>query len=479
MSRRGSTMADQIRDALIDAAAAGDERRLAELCAAHRDEIRRDFPSWTRVPETVRADPAAVQRYGGGLVAVAQCFAARLGDPSLLDRLRGPDESNPVIAWQRSLGQARALMGEARFGVARTLLAGALAGADGLQGSAVASLLPITHGMLGECCLQLGEAGAAIEPTVAALRLCEAHGDIEGVLAYLGNLFEIQRYLGQPGHAATTAERYAAALESAGHVGHAVGWRRRAARVRAGEPPNRVVAVVDGERHELADLGAVSGDRRVEFVFERNRLTLEPARRRAGDGERLGGEGRHAEALDAFREAARLDPFDPHSRYLAGLALLQLGRHGEAVAEYEATERLAPGWFNCRADLWLARELASGAMTAELYRMVYLLEDAPAPPQEKVRLADAALRTAPGLAPLHLFRGHALRALGAPAEAASAYRNGLTYAAEPDFRSRLLSALGMTTESAPERTAALGEAAALPGGNLIAAAMATVALRTS
>jgi tetratricopeptide (TPR) repeat protein len=163
---------------------------------------------------------------------------------------------------------------------------------------------------------------------------------------------------------------------------------------------------------------------RVEFVFKRNRVTLAPARRRTTDGEQLGGQGRHAEAYAAFQEAARLDPFDPHPRYLSGLALLHLRRYAEAVAEYEVTERLAPGWFNCRADLWLARELARGAIDHELFRIVYQLEDAPVPPREKVGMAEAALRVAPRLAPLHLFHGRSLDALGATAAAETAYRNG-------------------------------------------------------
>jgi hypothetical protein len=142
------------------------------------------------------------------------------------------------------------------------------------------------------------------------------------------------------------------------------------------------------------------------------------------------------------------------------------------------TERLAPGWFNCRADLWLARELARGALDHEWFRTVSQLEDGPMPPAEKVRVAEAALRAAPRLAPLYLFYGRSLEALGAAAAAETAYRNGLACATEPDFRSRLLVALGAVSRSAPERAALLAEAARTVGGNLVSAAMATVALRS-
>ncbi len=469
---------DRIRAALIDAASSGDHRRLAELCAAHQVTIRRDFSAWTRVPAEVRAHPAAVQQYAGALVGVAHFFATQLGDPTLLDMMRGPQESNPVVAWQRALGQARELMGELLYGEARQVLSSALAEARGLEGSAVDSYLPVTYGMLGDCCFQLGDATTALDATATALVLCEEQGDQAGVLAYRANLFEIHRYLGQAEAAAIAAERYADVLMTAGQARQAAAWQRHAQLVRSGEPLNRVVVVIDGEQHELHDVPGV-GEQRVQFVFQRNRITLEPARRRTADGEQLGGQGRHAEAVESFQEAARLDPFDPHSRYLSGLALLHLGRYTEATAEYEATERLAPGWFHCRADLWMARELARGALGHDLFRVVYQLEDAPVPPQEKARMAEAALRMAPRLAPLHLFHGQSLHALGATAAAETAYRNGLACAAEPDIRSRLLVNLGIASRSAPERAALLTEAAETVDGNLIAAAMATVALRAA
>jgi tetratricopeptide (TPR) repeat protein len=469
---------DRIRAALIDAASSGDHRLLAELCTAHRATIRRDFAAWTRVPAEVRADPASVQRYAGALITVADFFATQLEDPTLLDAVRGPQESNPVVAWQRALGQARELMGELCYSEARQVLSNALAEARGLEGSAVDSYLPVTYGMLGDCCFQLGDAATALDPTATALRLCEEQGDRAGILAYQGNLFEIHRYLGQAEAAAVAAERYADALMTTGQAGPAAARRRHARLVRAGEPLNRVVVMVDGDQYELDEVPGVGGQR-VEFVFKRNRITLAPARRRTTDGEQLGGQGRHAEAYASFQEAARLDPFDPHPRYLSGLALLHLRRYAEAVAEYEATERLAPGWFNCRADLWLAGELARGALDHELFRVVYQLEDAPMPPREKVGIAEAALRVAPRLAPLHLFHGRSLGALGAAAAAETAYRNGLVYATEPDIRSRLLVALGTASRSAPERAALLAEATATIGGNLIAAAMATIALRAA
>src|SRR6185437_1195620 len=99
-----------------------------------------------------------------------------------LDAMQGPAESSPLAGWQQALRQARELMGQLRYGEARQLLSNALAEARGLQGTAVDGLLAVTYGMLGDCCFQLGDVAAALDPMAIALRLCEAQGDRAGVL---------------------------------------------------------------------------------------------------------------------------------------------------------------------------------------------------------------------------------------------------------------------------------------------------------
>src|SRR5690349_5021604 len=104
-----------------------------------------------------------------------------------------------AVGEQQTLGQARELMSGFRFGEARQLLSNALADGPPDRFRAFA------NGMLGECCFQMGDAAAALEPTATALRLCEAQGDQPGVVAYLENLVEIHRYLGQPEPATAAA----------------------------------------------------------------------------------------------------------------------------------------------------------------------------------------------------------------------------------------------------------------------------------
>ncbi len=472
------TDAGRLRHALFEAAQAEDVRRLERLCRTNRDAIIEHFPGWQTVPPELRDDPPVVEGYCAGLLAVAQTFADRLGSPELLQRLLGSPQDNPLIRWQESLRQAQALMADLRYREARQLLTDLLIDVRALRGSGVDTYLPVTLGQLGDCYFQARQAEKAVGPWQQALDLCARHGDGDGVVAYLGNLYEAHRYLGQAAPAAAYAGRLAEALDRQGRADEARRYRKQAEIVRAGEPLNRVVAVVEGRRYELDEEFGPLTDLRVEFVFERNRVTLRPAAAATERGEQAGSAGRYDEARGAFRAAAAADPFDPHARYLEGFTLLHLGRHAEAVDAYEATEELAPGWFHCRADLWLAQQLALGKLGHETFLALQALEDGDLPAAQKAELAAQALGRTPDLAPLHLLHGRSLSRLGRSAQAQAAYRRGLACAAEPDTKTRLLVELGVLVEDPAERARLLWEAWAL-NGNLVAAATATLALRAS
>jgi tetratricopeptide (TPR) repeat protein len=465
---------EQLRDQLFDAVAARDAAVLAKLCEVHEEVVLAAFAGWKRVPETFRA-PDRLGWYGQGLIAVAQHFAQVRGRPELLQGLVGPAQSNPLVGWQRALAEVQSLMKEHRYAEAVPRLRTTLEQTDGLQGSGADAYRPVTHGHLGQCLFQLADADAARAPTEQALRLCEAGGDDDGVLAYLASLYEIHRYRGDAGAAADCLDRRGAALERLGRRVEAARCWRQAAIVRAGEPLCRVVVEIDGARWEVADAPAAPG--RVQFVFERNRIELQ-ASADAVDSGTAAAQARNLEAaLELFRRAARADRFNPWPSYHAGMALLESRRYAEAVESYQRTEALAPGWYHCRSDRWLAERLAAGEVDHAAFQALRQLVDGRMTPDQAVALAEATLARCE-LGAVRLALGDALAKLGRRAEAEAAYRQGLAGADEPDVRTRLLVALASAVGDRGERRKLLHAAIEL-SGNLVSAAVAAVMLAST
>jgi tetratricopeptide (TPR) repeat protein len=467
--------ADQLLATLIETVRAGDLKKLERICRANRETVIQNFPAWQKVPEDVRQDPEKLNRYVPALITVAQLFDSRFGAPELLNALIGNEESNILIRWQNELAQASQMMNELRYADASELLTNLLIDVRGNQGTGPDKYLPITLGSLGVCYFQSRQAEKAIPDLEQALEHCERSGDNEGVKTYLSNLYEAHRYLAQVEAAAECAVRLAEVLEKDGQLTDAVHYRRQAKIVRAGEPLNRIIAVVDGIRYEVDEVNPVEG-KKIQFVYERNRIRLHPAVELTRRGEELGKQGRNEEALNQFRDAAKADPFDPHCRYLEGFALLHLQRYIQAVESYQVTEEFAPGWFHCRSDLWLAQQMALGNIGHELFLSLVALEDGSEPPAEKISLADVALQRYPMVAHLYLYRGKSLLPLGREQDAQAAFRAGLEYADEPDVKTRLLVELAVLLEDGEERAELLREAQAL-NGNLMAGAVATLALK--
>ena len=242
----------------------------------------------------------------------------------------------------------------------------------------------------------------------------------------------------------------------------------------AGEPSNRLVAIVGDRRWEIGeiDAGAVNGP--VRFVFERDRRTLRPAISAAERGAKLGGEGEHAAALEQFLLGAAADAFDPHCRYEAAFASLHLRRYAEAAALYAEVERLAPGWFHARADLWLAEQLAAGNFEHAIFVLVHTLQDGPLPPAEKLRLAEAALAKGPVPPVVQLLRGKQLLRLGRAPEAVAAFEAGLAGEdVDPHTRAQLQVELAARCEDSQRKAALLREAEGSTV-NLLAAAVARI-----
>lgn len=461
-----------LRQRLFDAIHAGDGGALEAMCAKHEPLILASFDEWQRVPEGFRV-PDKLQWYGTGLIGLAQHFAQERGKPQLLQKMMGAPDDNPMERWGRTLGEVRPLMEELRYEEAISMLREAISSTEGMQGPGVDRYLPVMQGRIGECLMQTGDIEGARDMTERALAGCSSSEELEGVIAYLGNLVEIHRYRGDHAAAADHLEQLADALAKTSRADESEPLRRRAAMVRAGEPLCRVVAEIDGQRMELGDIVEPQGS--IRFIFLRNRMTLRRSLEAVKQGLAAISRGDRAAALSCFERASAADPFDPWPRYHAGLALTELRRYREAVAAYRATEALAPGWYHCRADLWLAERLDDGALSHEIFAAIRALTDGNRSPLEAADLAERTLQQA-DLAVLRLHLGDAFLALGREREAEAAYRHGLTLADDqPDVRTRLLVALANATTDPLERARSLHTAVDL-AGNLTAAAMARLML---
>lgn len=455
-------------------AAAHDLGQLEAICRRHREEIAAQFPGWRQVPEPLRDKPALLNDYLQRLVVIARVFAERLGDARLIQELTGTPANNPILRWSAELAAARQLKDELRYREAADRLADVLIDVRGLKGSAVEEYLPVTLGEMGECLFQAGRAERALAPTEQALALVHKANDRAGARAYLGNLYEMHRYLDQAEAAAGRAEELAELLAGQGEAGEAGRYRRQARLVRGGEPRNRVVVEIGGQRYEMEEvLQGVEGG--VKFYFERNKLALRPSAALTERGGREGSAGRYDEALALFREAAAADRFNPQPRHDAAVTLMHLGRVAEALDEYAATEELAPGWFHCRHDRWLAEQIALGRVEGPMFLLLHAVEDGGLPPLRALEVVDQGLQQAPDLGTLHHQRGKALAALGREREAVAAFRRAMACAEEPDLRSRVLVDLAARLEAGDERRGLLEEAIGLEG-NLVAAATARIML---
>lgn len=462
---------------LIAAVAARDGKLLMQLALANRSAIARNFADWQRVPETIRTDQQAMQRYANMLIAVAETFRDRLDDASLMNRLVGNAPEKPLGKWEARLRESDALARELRFEEARQVLSAVLMDLRDTPEQGPVAFHAITHARLGHLYFATGDVENAREHMHRALELSQARGDGQGIAAALAGLYEISRYEGRFAEAADFADQLAGHLTNSGNTADAQTWAQQAARVRAGEPLCRVVFFVNDRQYEVEDMPPLT-EARVRVGFARNRRPLTLCEGLVQRAMHLASQGKFDEALADFRAAAKADPFDPNPHYHAAVTLMHLQQASEAVAEYDAAEERAPGWFHVRAERWLAAQIAGGQVDQAIF---FILRTEEMPEQsvnwdQKLSLADQGLAAAPNVALLHLYRGKCLLHLNRMADAEASYRAGLAIAQEPDARTRLLFDLHMVTQDFEEKKRLLTEAADL-NGNLAAGAIAKVALR--
>jgi tetratricopeptide (TPR) repeat protein len=214
----------------------------------------------------------------------------------------------------------------------------------------------------------------------------------------------------------------------------------------------------------------------LKLNFWRNRPGLPGATKRIDRGKALAEKGQSDDALESFREAAKIDPYEPDAHYQAGMVLCEQQLYLQAVEEYEICESLAPGWFFCRSDMWVARQLALGVMPHEVFLALRFLQDGPPNARKRMEIANRIQFHASTIPLFALLYGNVLQAAGRHREASQLWHRAIEANPEPDVRTRLLVSLSTLEENADKRQGLL-EAAADLNGNLIAAAGAVLSLR--
>lgn len=483
-----SPASEDLLDRLIALVQQGDDDGLQELCLEHRGHIEREFRAWKTVPPAWREDRSMLDQYVAGLLGIARVFAKTLGRPDLLEHLMGRDrtdgDTSPLERWHDGLESAQTLLDDGKHREASTMLQSIVDETEGVRGSWVDEYLPVTLGMLGGAYFNAGLVERASDPTSRALGMCREVQDEDGTVAYLTNLHEIRRYLGESEDAATLARALADRLEST-DAPRAQRMRTRARIIENGEPALRVVVLPpDGsgpvELDELDLLSPLEDDAEsllggLRFAFERNRVTLSGCGDRLESGREFATHGRLAEAVAAFEAAAEIDPYAPDPPYLRGLALAELGEFDEALAAYDRVHELAPGWHRVEEDRALVSAIAGGTIEADILNIVREIEDGPRTPRAKIAVAHGALERFPKLARLHFALGRAYWSVDEHEEAREAWRTALDAADNPSIRTRALAELGATALDSDEGVRDLHRAIE-EDGELVASAMARVLL---
>jgi tetratricopeptide (TPR) repeat protein len=424
-----------------------------------------------KVPDELRGDPAAIDRYIQRLGAVAHCLASHCAAPELWNALCGPSDDNPLLKWDRWYGQLSERMEYLEYDALIAEARGFVEEVRRFQGSAARQNEAYLNGRLGELLFHSGRVCEAGAPFQAALQVCRETDDDEGQQTYLNNLLEVHRYAGHVAEAIRTGEELAGLMDSR-HM-DSTALRNRLELMRRGEPLCRVVCVREGAELELAEISN-AGEGRYEFQFRRNRLQLRKAVTLVRQGNELASSGNLADALEKYHEAAETDPHDPDPPYQSGGCLLEMGTYEQARNAFDEVERLAPGWFRCRSDRWLAASLEDGSVSDEEFRLLRVLEDGGLPPEQAIRIAKQAVEKYPSFAPLFLILGDLHGDADDVVQAIACYRNGLELVLEPDLETRLLCALaGQLPKESEERKELVRRAVSL-NGSLVAQAVAAM-----
>jgi len=168
---------------------------LAELCKRYRDEIVASFPEWMVLPEPLRGDREAAERWLAALIRIGEQLE-RLGEPQPLAWLYGEGRDDPVAKWTTALAHADELLSADRPEEAIAVMRPVLESLGQSSGPIVDDLLAKAHGKMAVALLALGDFEGARAFTLAALEACISTSDLYGIYAYRENLDVIDAVAG-------------------------------------------------------------------------------------------------------------------------------------------------------------------------------------------------------------------------------------------------------------------------------------------
>ena len=117
-------------------------------------------------------------------------------------------------------------------------------------------------------------------------------------------------------------------------------------------------------------------------------------------------------AEECFRKAICLAPNEPYPHYELGYTLSLLGRHKEALEEFETTDRLARGFFLVQTEAYLSRQFLESAINEDvltkLRTLQRLMDTHAGAGEEAVAVSKQVISMAPNCALGHFFLGKAL-----------------------------------------------------------------------
>lgn len=460
---------EQLRDELLDAIKRNHLTEFEMLCRQNEAKILKSFNNWKKTPDEYKNNPEAAQLYMNCLMIMANYFARELNRNDLHQMLAGIDDNEHSKQWQQALADTRKMMEELRVQEAIPILKEYADKGQMMSGMTAASLMPITLGHLGECYFQNGQAREAVDPTTRAMELVAQQGNEEATIAYLRNLYEIHRYLGEGEKAAEYAKRIADRLYEDGKLFLASNWRHQARAVTAGEPLLRVVVKIGDELFELNEIPAVKSEK-VEFIFMRNRFELKTAMNLCEQGRVKAEEGKPDEAVALFEQAAALDKYNPTPHYFLAAVRMHQRKTAEAIAAYEKTEELAPGFESCRSELWLAQQIAAGKLDHDAYIGILRLVDDTAPAEERLAMVDDLLAKYPNFTEIHYQKGKLKAFRREREEAMAIWSQALQHAEDRDLKTRLYADMALGTEDKAEKLKLVAAGCQI-NGNLVAGAM--------